>query len=105
LAHNQYHQDDVWRTHRTIYAVPFAGSEVGDELAHVFDQDRYLTYVRLESDRAYGWLQHYDVTVSHQRMSEERQRQRTAEAVEVARAQIERVTLGPAFTEQRESSE
>lgn len=77
LAHNQFHQDDVWRTHRTIYAVPFAGSEVGEELAHVFDQDRYLTYVRLESDRDYGWLQHYDVTVSHQRFSEERQRQRT----------------------------
>lgn len=77
LAHNQFHQDDVWRTHRTIYAVPFAGSDVGEELAHVFDQDRYLTYVRLESDRDCGWLQHYDVTVSHQRMSEERRRQRS----------------------------
>jgi hemoglobin/transferrin/lactoferrin receptor protein len=77
LAHNQYHQDDVWRTHRTIYAVPFAGSDVGDELAHVFDQDRYLSYVRLESDRDHGWLQHYDVTLSHQRMSEERVRRRS----------------------------
>lgn len=77
LAHNQFHQEDVWRTHRTIYAVPFAGSEVGDDLAHVFDLDRYLTYLRLESDKDLGWLQHYDVTVSHQRISEDRQRQRS----------------------------
>lgn len=77
LAHNQYHQDDVWRTHRTIYAVPFAGSSVGEELEHVFDQDRYLSYARLESERDFGWLQHYDVTVSHQRMSEERVRRRS----------------------------
>ena len=77
LAHNQFHQKDVWRTHRTIYAVPFAGSTVGNELEHVFDQDRYLTYLRLESERDSGWLQHYDVTVSHQRMSEERHRRRS----------------------------
>ncbi len=77
LAHNQYHQADVWRTHRTIHAVPFAGSEIGDELEHIFDQDRYLTYLRLESDRADGWLNHYDVTLSHHRQSEERYRRRS----------------------------
>ena len=50
LAHNQFHQDGVWRTHRTIYAVPFAGSAIGNEKEHYFDQDRYLTYLRLEGD-------------------------------------------------------
>ena len=77
LAHNQYHQEDVWRTHRTIYAVPFAGSAVGDERAHLFDQDRYLTYLRLESDRDHGWLDHYDLTLSHQQQGEDRLRRRS----------------------------
>lgn len=77
LAHNQMHQADVWRTHRTVYAVPFAGSAVGDELEHVFDQDRYLTYLRLESNPAEGWLQHYDLTLSHHRQSETRWRRRS----------------------------
>jgi hemoglobin/transferrin/lactoferrin receptor protein len=77
LAHNQMHLEDVWRTHRTIYAVPFAGSEVGDELEHIFDQERYLTYLRLESNPADGWLQHYDLTLSHHRQSETRWRRRS----------------------------
>lgn len=77
LAHNQYHLEDVWRTHRTIYAVPFSGSEIGDERAHLFDQDRYLTYLRLESDRDHGWLDHYDVTLSHHRQGEDRLRRRS----------------------------
>ncbi len=71
VAHNQFHQDDVWRTHRTIYAVPFAGSAVGNELEHYFDQDRYLSYARLEGTPDNGWLDRWQFTVSHQRQSEE----------------------------------
>jgi hemoglobin/transferrin/lactoferrin receptor protein len=70
VAHNQFHQDDVWRTHRTIYAVPFSGSTVGNEFEHFFDQDRYLTYLRLEGD-ADGAVDHFRVTVSHHRLSED----------------------------------
>ena len=70
LAHNQFHQDGVWRTHRTIYAVPFAGTAVGNEKEHFFDQDRYLTYLRLEGD-ADGAVDHYRLTLSHHRQSED----------------------------------
>lgn len=76
LAHNQMHQDDVWRTHRTVYAVPFAGSSVGSELQHYFDQDRYLSYLRLESNPSSGIVNHYDITLSHHRQSEDRFRLR-----------------------------
>jgi hemoglobin/transferrin/lactoferrin receptor protein len=76
FAHNQMHQDNVWRTHRTIHAVPFAGSGAGSELEHYFDQDRYLSYLRLEGTPANGWLDRYDVTVSHHRQSEDRFRLR-----------------------------
>jgi hemoglobin/transferrin/lactoferrin receptor protein len=71
VAHNQFHQDDVWRTHRTIYAVPFSGSAVGTEREHYFDQDRYLSYLRLEGTPDNGWLDTYQITLSHQRQSED----------------------------------
>jgi hemoglobin/transferrin/lactoferrin receptor protein len=48
VAHQQVHQDDVWRTHRTIYGVPWGGTTVGNDKVHSFDQDRVLTYARLE---------------------------------------------------------
>jgi hemoglobin/transferrin/lactoferrin receptor protein len=76
FAHNQMHQDDVWRTHRTIYAVPFAGSSVGSELEHYFDQDRYLSYVRLEGRPDNGWLNSYNITFSHNHQGEDRFRLR-----------------------------
>lgn len=77
IGHNQMHQDDVWRTHRTIHAVPFAGTSVGEDLEHYFDQDRYLTYLRLEGHPSNGWLDRYDVTVSHSYLGEDRYRRRS----------------------------
>lgn len=77
IAHNQMHQYDVWRTHRTIYAVPFAGSSVGTDLQHYFDQDRYLSYIRLEGNPAGGLVDRYDFTFSHHFQGEDRYRLRT----------------------------
>jgi len=74
IAHNEFFQDDVWRTHRTIYAVPFEGSAVGNERAHYFDQERFLTYARLEGTPANGWLDRWSLTASHQRQSEDNYR-------------------------------
>jgi hemoglobin/transferrin/lactoferrin receptor protein len=54
LAHQSMRQDDVWRTHRTIYGITWKGLEHGDELEHVFDQARDLTYIRWEKERPDG---------------------------------------------------
>lgn len=83
VAHNDFHQQDVWRTHRTIYAVPFAGSEVGSELEHFFDQDRYLTYIRLNGKVESSWLDQYQITISHHLQSEERFRRRSGGRTDV----------------------
>lgn len=48
LAHQSFRQDDVWRTHRTVYGITWKGLKRGDDLEHVFDQARDLTYARLE---------------------------------------------------------
>lgn len=71
VAHNQFAQDDVWRTHRTIYAVPFEGTAVGNELEHYFEQRRHLSYIRLEGTPDSGWLDRWQATVSYQRQSED----------------------------------
>ncbi len=52
LAHQSFRQDDVWRTHRTIYGIDWKGLKRGDDLEHVFDQARDLTYARLETGHA-----------------------------------------------------
>ncbi|WP_166442570.1 TonB-dependent receptor [Phragmitibacter flavus] len=71
IAHNQMVQEDVWRTHRTIFAVPYEGSSIGNEREHYFDQHRHLSYVRLEGTPDNGWLDRWQATLSYQRQSED----------------------------------
>jgi len=76
LAHQQVHQDDVWRTHRTIYGVPWEGTTVGNDKVHSFDQDRVLTYARLEGTPG-GAVDSWSFTLSHHKQSEDRERVRS----------------------------
>jgi hemoglobin/transferrin/lactoferrin receptor protein len=39
-------QDDIWRTHRTIYGTSFAGTAIGTDRAAVYDQARDLAYLQ-----------------------------------------------------------
>lgn len=75
LAHQQVHQDDIWRTHRTLYSKSWSGTSVGNEQRHLFDQDRYLTYARLEGEPG-GAIDRFQFTLSHHRQSEDRFRTR-----------------------------
>jgi hemoglobin/transferrin/lactoferrin receptor protein len=76
LAHQQVHQDDVWRTHRTLYSKPWSGTSVGSEQVHLFDQDRYLSYARLDGGDGTGAVEAFQFTLSHQRQGEDRYRMR-----------------------------
>ena len=49
FAHQSFSQDDVWRTHKTIYASSFRGTTVGNEKRRSLNQDRALTYLKLDS--------------------------------------------------------
>lgn len=75
--HQQVHIDDAWRVHKTQFAVPFAGSTVGDERARILDQNRALTYVQLEGNADLAFFDHYTVSLSHQQQDEQRFRKRT----------------------------
>ncbi len=76
LAHQQVHQDDVWRTHRTIYGIPWEGATIGNDKRHVFDQDRYLTYARLEGTPG-GVIDSWQFTLSKHSQDEKRDRIRS----------------------------
>lgn len=43
-------QDDVWRTHRTLYGQSFAGTTNGDDRAAIYDQGRDLAYLQFHSE-------------------------------------------------------
>ncbi|MHC4607691.1 MAG: TonB-dependent receptor plug domain-containing protein, partial [Planctomycetota bacterium] len=49
-AHQLVNQDDLWRTHKTIFGTGWHGTTVGSELKRVLDQDRRLTYVQLHAE-------------------------------------------------------
>jgi hemoglobin/transferrin/lactoferrin receptor protein len=47
LAYQRTEQDDVERTHRTIYGLTWEGLTRGTDRQHLFDQQRQLSYARL----------------------------------------------------------
>ncbi len=90
-AHSQVHQDAVPRTHKTIFSQIFAGTSVGSELRHDTDQDRMLSYVRLQADQALGW-ENWNFTLFHHRQEEERDRLRSGDRQDVQGVKVN--TLG-----------
>lgn len=77
LAGQTVRQVDVPRTHKTIFAVPFAGTSVGSELRRDQDQTRDLFYSRLAWDHGKGWIDDGEITLSFQRHLEDRDRLRS----------------------------
>ena len=68
--------DDAWRTHRTIFGVPFEGTTVGNEQRRVLDQERSLARLGIEHQPASGWVDELAVTLSWHRQAEDRDRVR-----------------------------
>ena len=74
IVHQQVSQDDVWRTHKTIYGFDWEGADHGNELRRSFDQDRSLTYLRFEGRETGAFVDDWQLTASFQTMDEERTR-------------------------------
>jgi len=77
IVHQQVSQDDVWRSHKTIYGFDWEGTDHGNELQRSFDQDRSLSYIRFEGKDTGGFVDAWQLTASFQTMDEERYRDRT----------------------------
>ena len=70
FVYQQFQQDDVWRTHSTIYSPSWQGTEMGQDLQRSKNHQRELAYARWRIDDLWH---SYDasVTISQQRWSEQ----------------------------------
>ncbi|MBP7275053.1 MAG: TonB-dependent receptor [Kiritimatiellae bacterium] len=71
LGHQTVRQDDVWRTHRTIYGIDWEGLTRGSDLSHMFDQARDLTWARLDAEPSDALLDSVVLTVYRQAQGED----------------------------------
>lgn len=78
LAHQRVTQDDIWRTHRTVYFEPWEGTKLSNpDLRRVYDQGRSLTYLKLKESDGRGAINAWDLTFSYQNSVEDFDRTRT----------------------------
>ncbi|NWK54774.1 TonB-dependent receptor [Verrucomicrobiaceae bacterium N1E253] len=75
-VHQSLGQDDVWRTHSTIYGVSFAGSSIGTDLRRVKDQERTLDYIQFKGSDINRWIDRASLTCSYQTWNEDSDRQK-----------------------------
>lgn len=76
VAHQRVQQNNVPRTHSTVFAESFAGTAVGTDLRRDLDQDRELTYVQYHAEELDGFVSAVRASVSwhEQREREDRVR-------------------------------
>ncbi len=74
FLHQRVRQNNVPRTHRTIFAVPFEGTDVGSELRRDLDQERELTYLAWEAGALEGPFEQARATLSWHEQEETRDR-------------------------------
>ncbi|MCB1098942.1 MAG: TonB-dependent receptor [Verrucomicrobiae bacterium] len=77
LAYQQFEQDDVWRTHSTIFGRSWEGTSVGSERQRVLDQTRRLGYAQFEATELDGFVDEVKASVSWQRHEEAQDRVRS----------------------------
>ena len=87
-AHQQLRQDDVWRTHSTIYGIPWKGTEIGSDLRRSFDQDRTLTYVRIAGQDLGSVVDSASLTLSYQNAGETQYRTKSSRASEISEVEL-----------------
>jgi hemoglobin/transferrin/lactoferrin receptor protein len=66
LAWQKTEQDDVWRTHSTIYGRSFRGTKIGKDLHRSFDQARELSYIKHKHTFETGFLTNVESSLSYQ---------------------------------------
>ena len=100
VAHQSVKQDDIWRSHRTVFFESWHGTSLASpDLARVYDQERTLSYLRLADHDRGGALNAYTLTFSFQQADEDFNRTRLSGVntrMELDRTEVETfgATLG-----------
>ncbi len=74
IAHQHVEQNNVPRTHRTIFAKPFDGTTVGSDRRRDLDQERDLTYIQLHAENMDSFVETMILSLSWQELHETRDR-------------------------------
>jgi len=70
LGYQHASQNDVWRTHRTIYGIPWEGTTIGTDKQLSYDQWRDLVYLQYRALKLSPLLESLTVSVSFQQQDE-----------------------------------
>lgn len=103
-AHFLVHQQDVPRTHRTIFSQSYAGTTIGSELQRNLDQRRELSYLRLKHSTTNSFYDELSTTVSYHQQSESRDRVRTRNRTDFQGFGIGTLGLNVQFTNNNSDS-
>jgi hemoglobin/transferrin/lactoferrin receptor protein len=74
LVHQSVKQDDVWRTHKTIYGISWEGTTVGNEKRRSLDQERDFTYLQYQKCNIDSFFDELRTGISRHRQEEEQYR-------------------------------
>jgi hemoglobin/transferrin/lactoferrin receptor protein len=77
VGHQHVRQDDVPRTHQTVFGTTWDGLTKGTDLRQDLTQTRDLTYVQFHAENLKGWIDALHLTLSWQEQDETRDRLRT----------------------------
>lgn len=76
-------QNNAPRTHSTIFAKSFDGTDIGTDFRRDLDQVRELTYVQAEIREVAPWIEKVNLSLSWHRQSEEQDRIKSDRAREI----------------------
>lgn len=82
FAYQRARQDDVPRTHRTVYSKSWHGTSVGTDLRSDYDQERDLAYLQYRAETRGGLSDAWEASLSWHHMAEEFRRTRSNNARE-----------------------
>ena len=97
-VHQKLTQDDVWRTHSTIYGEPWQGTTIGTDRQRSFDQERTLSYVRVAGDKLDGFADSAALTLSYQTACESQYRIKASRASDLGEVDLDTFGVDLQFT-------
>lgn len=88
LAHQTVRQDDIWRTHSTVYGLDWDGLAHGSDLQRSLAQERHLSYLQLEATDLPGFIEKATFSLSDQLQNEDQYRVRSTARNETANVDV-----------------
>ena len=93
-------QNDVPRTHKTIHAISYAGTTIGEELKRDLDQERELIYIKLSTPYLSQFADAAEFTLSYQNQNENRDRLRTNNRSDFQSTDVKTLGINSFFNKQ-----